>query len=652
MILNGIGNDIYSTVDACPNAKEMWVVIGRLQQGESINIQDVKTKLFGGIGKFTLRDRESVKSYYTRLYRMMNEIVRNKLKVDTMQVNVKNANPLALVATTQHYPDTYHQAPEAPKPYKTHAPSSGQTTSTRLHANTKNKGKEIVKAPLPPFESTSNKDNDKEQSQRDKSSLNTMNKNVDTSPRIRNDRQTGQFRNQRTITVVGKREIKRVKDYVYHKEKMLLCKKEVACIQLSAKHSEWLQDTYDEPDKQELEEHYMYMTNIQEVLTVTYDNSRHTYDTELLEKVDSNVIPDSSDVIPRQSENTRSSIVGSVPLLLPSKKREERRKRIAIGQRFSPKKSSAVHEKPNTPRSFLRWKPTGRIFKIAGLRWIPTGKMFTDNTTKVDSEPPNGSNGDITNPYECYKTLNVNTVQASLFNEKMTSIHISSSIALQRHMTSADNTSGPVPQSKERCTLQCALSLEEEKSSSPVHSNPGPAPNLLMPGPISLGLVPNPAPVIPYVPPTNKELELLFQPIFDEYFTLPAEQSFEVNPFSAADPEPFVNMFAPDSNSEASSSMLATDALWCFYNSVLSKVEPKNFNSAVIEDCWFQAMQDEIHEFDRLDVWELVPPPNCAMIIALKWIYKIKLDEYGDVLKNKAHLVAKGYRQEEGLDFE
>ncbi|GJX68113.1 retrovirus-related pol polyprotein from transposon TNT 1-94 [Tanacetum coccineum] len=54
-----------------------------------------------------------------------------------------------------------------------------------------------------------------------------------------------------------------------------------------------------------------------------------------------------------------------------------------------------------------------------------------------------------------------------------------------------------------------------------------------------------------------------------------------------------------------------------------------------------------------LDVFmELDPPPDCAMIIALKWIYKVKLDEYGDVLKNKARLVAKGYRQEEGLYFE
>ncbi|GJS71797.1 retrovirus-related pol polyprotein from transposon TNT 1-94 [Tanacetum coccineum] len=57
---------------------------------------------------------------------------------------------------------------------------------------------------------------------------------------------------------------------------------------------------------------------------------------------------------------------------------------------------------------------------------------------------------------------------------------------------------------------------------------------------------------------------------------------------------------------------------------------------AVIEDCWFQAMQDEIHEFDRLEVWELVPRPIYVMVIALKWIYKVKLDEYGDVLKNKA----------------
>ncbi|GKA71245.1 hypothetical protein Tco_0777384 [Tanacetum coccineum] len=58
-------------------------------------------------------------------------------------------------------------------------------------------------------------------------------------------------------------------------------------------------------------------------------------------------------------------------------------RQIAIRQRFSLNKSSVVHEKLNTPKSCLRWIPTGRIFKLAGLRWIPTGKMLIDSTTKA-----------------------------------------------------------------------------------------------------------------------------------------------------------------------------------------------------------------------------------------------------------------------------
>ncbi|GJR98464.1 hypothetical protein Tco_0270638 [Tanacetum coccineum] len=75
------------------------------------------------------------------------------------------------------------------------------------------------------------------------------------------------------------------------------------------------------------------------------------------------------------------------------------------------------------------------------------------------------------------------------------------------------------------------------------------------------------------------------------------------------------------------------------------KVKPKNFKSAATKDCWFQAMQDEIHKFDRLDVWELVPPPDMPRLLLLKWIYKVKLKEYGDVLKNMARLVAKDFRK-------
>ncbi|GKD64699.1 retrovirus-related pol polyprotein from transposon TNT 1-94, partial [Tanacetum coccineum] len=63
-------------------------------------------------------------------------------------------------------------------------------------------------------------------------------------------------------------------------------------------------------------------------------------------------------------------------------------------------------------------------------------------------------------------------------------------------------------------------------------------------------------------------------------------------------------------------------------------------------------MQEELHEFECLEVWELVPPPDKEFVITLKWIYKVKLDELGGILKNKARLVAHGYRQEEGIDFE
>ncbi|GJT85666.1 retrovirus-related pol polyprotein from transposon TNT 1-94 [Tanacetum coccineum] len=63
-------------------------------------------------------------------------------------------------------------------------------------------------------------------------------------------------------------------------------------------------------------------------------------------------------------------------------------------------------------------------------------------------------------------------------------------------------------------------------------------------------------------------------------------------------------------------------------------------------------MQEELNEFERLEVWELVPRPDKVMVITLKWIYKVKLDELGGILKNKAQLVTRGYRQEEGIDFE
>ncbi|GJR61975.1 hypothetical protein Tco_1504137 [Tanacetum coccineum] len=82
-------------------------------------------------------------------------------------------------------------------------------------------------------------------------------------------------------------------------------------------------------------------------------------------------------------------------------------RQIPTGHRFSIKRTSTVHEKTTSPRSCLRWQPTGRILKTVCLRWVPTGKIFTSSTTKVDSEPPNGSKEDITNQCESEQALDV-----------------------------------------------------------------------------------------------------------------------------------------------------------------------------------------------------------------------------------------------------
>ncbi|GJS69899.1 hypothetical protein Tco_0702740 [Tanacetum coccineum] len=89
-------------------------------------------------------------------------------------------------------------------------------------------------------------------------------------------------------------------------------------------------------------------------------------------------------------------------------------RQIPKRHRSSIKQTSVVHEKTMTPRSCLRWKPTGKIFKTVGLKWIPTRKIFTSSITKADSEPTNGSNDDITNQYECKQTLDVSAGTLSI----------------------------------------------------------------------------------------------------------------------------------------------------------------------------------------------------------------------------------------------
>ncbi|GJY94138.1 retrovirus-related pol polyprotein from transposon TNT 1-94 [Tanacetum coccineum] len=92
---------------------------------------------------------------------------------------------------------------------------------------------------------------------------------------------------------------------------------------------------------------------------------------------------------------------------------------------------------------------------------------------------------------------------------------------------------------------------------------------------------------------------------------------------------PIANVIGDPSRSVSTRKQLETDAMWCYFDVFLTSVEPKKFKQAMTEPSLIDAMQEEIHEFERLEVWELVL-----------------------VLKNKARLVAQGFRQEEGIDFE
>nr|GEV71265.1 hypothetical protein [Tanacetum cinerariifolium] len=111
LLLTRIGDEIYLTVDACMTAHEMWIAIERLQQGESLNIQDVKTNLFWKFGKFTSHDGESMESYYSRFYKMMNEMIRNNLTDENYFCNLCGNNSHDDYDCQQQFSFVYEQEP-------------------------------------------------------------------------------------------------------------------------------------------------------------------------------------------------------------------------------------------------------------------------------------------------------------------------------------------------------------------------------------------------------------------------------------------------------------------------------------------------------------------------------------------------------------
>ena len=88
------------------------------------------------------------------------------------------------------------------------------------------------------------------------------------------------------------------------------------------------------------------------------------------------------------------------------------------------------------------------------------------------------------------------------------------------------------------------------------------------------------------------------------------------------------------------------------YSSYLLQVEPTKVEEAHQDESWVEAMHDELLQFQRNDAWTLVPRSEGEHIIGTKWIFRNKIDEKGNVIRNKAWLVAQGYSQMEWVDYD
>nr|GFC75953.1 retrovirus-related Pol polyprotein from transposon TNT 1-94 [Tanacetum cinerariifolium] len=97
---------------------------------------------------------------------------------------------------------------------------------------------------------------------------------------------------------------------------------------------------------------------------------------------------------------------------------------------------------------------------------------------------------------------------------------------------------------------------------------------------------------------------------------------------------------------------LRSDGDMCIYALTVSTMESKNVKEAMTDPAWIESIQEELFKFKRMDVCVLFPAPDNISPLTLKWLLKNKHDEEQTVIRNKSRLVVRGYRQEEGLDFE
>nr|GEV47911.1 hypothetical protein [Tanacetum cinerariifolium] len=485
LILIGIGDDIYSTVDACKIAHDMQISIKRLQQGESLNKQDEKTSCFGNLAD-SLQEMEN------------------------------------------------------------------QTSS------------------------------------------NTINKNVDTSPWYKNDNQTRPFRNQRIVTVTGAseiigskvlhqtgiqcfnckefrpfakecRKIKRAKDYSYHKEKMLLCKQAEKGVSLQDEQSDWLEDTNEEIDEQELEACYSFMAKIHEVLPgdsrsdanplekVQYDADYNVFSNERQHSEQPKSINDAysnrtqdrylgalhdKEVKLAKYKTYKDCTIENDTLELQDLKAQLQDKNIAISElkklieKCKGKSVETKFDKPfvvrqpnaqRIPKPSVLGKSTPFLYSLKRKSFSKT-KSVTKTYVSDDLSKP------VTTPSSpqtivqlilfivesgCTKHMTGNIKLLCNFIEKylVEFIHINFDEIKELSKASNYDNSGPVPQ------LQKTSDHNHSELETHDHNNE----------PSSSTLVPNVSPSADAYTLLLQELDFLFSPLFKEYFSVGNQNGF-VNP--------------------------------------------------------------------------------------------------------------------------
>nr|GEV29330.1 retrovirus-related Pol polyprotein from transposon TNT 1-94 [Tanacetum cinerariifolium] len=599
-----------------------------------------------------------------------------------------------------------------------------------------------------------------------RTSSNSRNKNVDTTSRFKNDNQSGQFGNQRTVNVAGARENvgspvvqqsrihsfnckefghfpkecrkpKRVKDSAYHKEKMLLCK---------------------QAEQGRLEAHYSYMAKIQEVPTVDTctdsepveqvqnearynvfsndlqhsEQSKSVSNTCLVETNDSNVIPDSPDMVnhktivsrpQHKSNQLKDKVIPNNSQAKPKKTQVEVHPRISsISNKMksvtaykdslnsktlnandvcatcnkylvdsnhfacvtkmlndvnartkkpnvvtistrkpkgqankliatSHKKKVASKSTNQKPQSYFRmlYEKTSKAWKWwieqqspSGYKWVPKTKMQWVPKAKikhvqkrivqlilfiVDSGCTKHMTGNLKLLCNFIEKF-LGTVRFG--NDQFASILrygdlVQGNVTINRvyYVEGLNHNLFLVGQfcdvdlevafRKSTCFVRDLQGLVPQRQKASDYDNPNPVPQRQD--------VSSSADV--HVP-SQQELDLLFGPLYDEFFN------------------------AENNDNQAEEEHLQDDE---FTNPLCASAqevtESSSHNIAMADSAWIKAMQEELYQFDRLQVWELVDKPFGKSVIRLKWLWKNKKDEDQTIIRNKARLVAKGYAQEE-----